>query len=321
MRHENALSDVTWAACMACPSLQRAFVRFFFPQADVDALEAFEREYPQGGSRPDFYLCIGGGVYLIEVKVRDSRHHFGQYERDFGIPASHLGYIANYPLKREGYRVRTWEELYASLNGQLPADGEERAMWLGYLAYVETVCAIYKRPERMDLNGMYFLYAFMQELRRLVNRDTETYCSEWYDSRQDTHGGGNRYCAMRDGAAGCYFHLTYKQVRIAECWVWMGVYFSEPEPFICICFENNDGWGKPACDALPPERVEKVPPGRYATAPIYDGGLWFDLSKTARAEFQSAPLDRQVEILEAFMDEVVNAVGREGKPRKGKVTK
>ena len=146
---ENDLSDVTWAACMACPGLQEAFVRFFFPDA-AGGVEAFEREHVQGGSRPDFYLRMGGEVYLIEIKLYDPHHHFGQYEQDFGIPASHLGYITNYPLQKEGYTVRTWEELYHHLHRHLPADGEERKVWLAYLAYMKSVCSIYKKPKKMD---------------------------------------------------------------------------------------------------------------------------------------------------------------------------
>ena len=308
---ENDLSDVTWAACMACPGLQEAFVRFFFPDA-AGGVEAFEREHVQGGSRPDFYLRMGGEVYLIEIKLYDPHHHFGQYEQDFGIPASHLGYITNYPLQKEGYTVRTWEELYYYLHRLLPADGEERNVWLAYLAYMKQVCSIYKRPEKMDLKGMYSLYAFMQELRRLVNRDTETYHAEWYGSKQDTHGGGNRFVAMRDGAAGCYFSLKYKHAPIAESWVWIGVYFKEESPSICLCFENCDGWGKPVCDLLPREKAPAVAVGDYAGVPYYDSGsLWFNLSDARLAEFDASDFDRQVEILGAFIDEVARTVAKE----------
>lgn len=163
----------------------------------------------------------------------------------------------------------------------------------------------------MDLKGMYSLYAFMQELRRLVNRDTETYHAEWYGSKQDTHGGGNRFVAMRDGAAGCYFSLKYKQAPIAESWVWIGVYFKEESPSICLCFENCDGWGKPVCDLLPREKAPAVAVGDYAGVPYYDSGsLWFNLSDARLAEFDASDLDRQVEILGAFIDEVARTVAK-----------
>lgn len=52
---------------------------------------------------------------------------------------------------------------------------------------------------------MYSLYVLMKELSKLVNNQTDTYTSEYYNSRGDTHQGGNIQGSMRDGIAGLLF--------------------------------------------------------------------------------------------------------------------
>ena len=212
-------------------------------------------------------------------------------------------------MYRPGYTVRTWEELYHHLHRHLPADGEERKVWLAYLAYMKSVCSIYKKPKKMELKGMYSLYAFMQELKNAVNRETEVYKTALYESRRDTHGGGNMYGSMQDGMAGCYFQLGYKQLHLPDIFVWIGVYFAREQPVICLCFENKEGWGKPVCERLTEATVKSIPAGNYAGAPYYDAGsLWFDLSDERIKEFDASDLDRQTALLEAFIDEVLRTV-------------
>ena len=153
---------------------------------------------------------------------------------------------------------------------------------------------------------MFSLYAFCRELRTLVNRQTDFYVSELYDSRKDTHGGGNRYGSMQDGIAGCYFHLQYTDAPIAECWPWIGIYFNYENPLICIAFENNSGWGKAVCDLLPLSRVETLLAGDFYEKPYYeDGSLFFELSDAKHAEFQNSDLAGQRSIIEGFIDEVI----------------
>ncbi len=305
--NENALSDITWAACSACPSLFRAFLAFFFPETEFGRDILFEREHAQGDSRPDFYIRDGAQVYLVENKIYDRNHHFDQYTSRFGIPAEHLGYITNYPMVQVGFKVHTWDEFYHYLKDRLPEDSELKQVWCAYMEYIKQVCSIYKKPKRMELKGMYSLYVFCRELRGTVNRQTASYCSELYDSYKDTHGGGNVYGTMRDGIAGCYFHVRYTNDEIEECWPWIGVYFDREEPLICICFEPNQGWGKSVCDRLTKEKVKALPAGDFYEKPYYeDGGLWFELSEVRRKEFENADLNGQNALLGAFIDEVIN---------------
>ena len=305
-RSENALSDITWATCSACPSLQRAFLAFFFPDVGFDGNILFERDYALGDSRPDFYIRSGTDVYLVENKIYDRNHHFDQYTSAFGIPAEHLGYITNYPMTQPGFNVHTWEEFFDYLKENLPDDAVQRQVWCAYLEYLQQVCSIYKKPKRMDLKGMYSLYVFCRELRGIVSRQNGAYNSEWYDSRKDTHNGGNIYGTMQDGVAGCYFHVRYKNDEIEECWPWIGVYFDRENPIICLCFENNPGWGKSVCDRLSEEKVKMLPGGNLYAAPYYEeGSLFFEFSETRRAEFENADLAGQRALLGAFIDEVM----------------
>lgn len=305
-RGENDLSDITWAACSACPSLRRSFLAFFFPDVVFKSDVVFEREYVMGDSRPDFYIRSGEDIYLIENKIHDRNHHFDQYTVAFGIPAERLGYIANYPMWQNGYTVHSWEELHDYLHEHFPSNSEEQTIWHAYLEYVKNVCSLYRKPERIDLQGMFSLYAFCRELRTLVSRQTDFYVSELYNNRKDTHGGGNRYGSMQDGIAGCYFHLQYTDAPIAECWPWIGIYFNYENPLICIAFENNSGWGKAVCDLLPLSRVETLLAGDFYEKPYYeDGSLFFELSHTKHAEFQNSNLAGQRSIIEGFIDEVI----------------
>lgn len=305
-RNENALSDITWAACSACPSLRRAFLAFFFPRVEFDEDILFEREYVLADSRPDFYIRNGAEVYIVENKIYDRYHHFDQYVSTFGIPAEHLGYITNYRMTQDGFNVRTWEEFYYYLEANLPEESEQRQLWCAYMGYIQEVCSIYKKPKRMELKGMYSLYAFCRELRGIVERQNASYRSEWYDSRKDTHGGGNIFGTMQDGIAGCYFHVRYTADGIEECWPWVGVYFNRENPIICICFENNQGWAKTVCDRLTKEKVETLPAGDYHDKPYYEGeSLFFEFSESRRSEFENADLSGQDALLGSFIDEVM----------------
>ena len=306
---ENALSDVTWAACSASPSLLQAFLSFFFPKVAFDRITAFEREYAQRDSRPDFYIRNGEDIYLVENKIYDQNHHFDQYISTFGIPAERLGYISNYPMVEAGCTVHTWDEFYHHLQHLQPEDAEERELWRAYLEYVKNVCSICERPEKMDLKGMYSLYVLMKELSKLVNNQTDTYTSEYYNSRGDTHQGGNIQGSMRDGIAGCYFHVKYANDAITECRSWIGVYYERKDPLFCICFEDNPGWGKSVCDLLTPERISMLPAGNfYGSVYSEDGHLWFDLSDAKLAAFQTADFDGQIALLKGFLDEVVTII-------------
>lgn len=307
-KKENDLSDITWTMCKTSEQFQLSFLNFFFPGVTFDSITSFEREYSEGDSRPDFYIKNGNYVYLIEVKIYDENHHFGQYEGTFGIKKEQLGYITNYPMKQDGYKIRTWDEFYDYLLENLPDKQKEKVLWKAYLDYLKNVCGI--MTKKMNLGGMYSLYEFYSVLGRKVlnNNDTAPYNLEPYASDVGTHNGGSIYGGPKDGVMGKYFKIKYTNTNpIIEAWGWIGVYFKDEHPLICICFENNQ-WGKPICNIMSDDNCRKYSEkGIYYSRAYYeDGHLWFDLSVEKHKEFSNASdINSQIAILKSFVDEVV----------------
>src|SRR5690554_3612780 len=115
-RNENALSDITWVMCETSETFRKLFLKFFFPNDEFNNILEFRREYSLADSRPDFFIKNGSDIFLIEVKIYDTKHHFDQYTDAFNIPKSHLGYITNYNLWQNGYSVKTWKVFYEYLD-------------------------------------------------------------------------------------------------------------------------------------------------------------------------------------------------------------
>ena len=86
--------------------------------------------------------------YLIEVKIYDQSHHFGQYETAYGVPKERLGYITNYRCKKEGYVIKNWETFYFSCCKESP-----HPMIKAYGEYLNNVCGIDKYHSPMMLTS------------------------------------------------------------------------------------------------------------------------------------------------------------------------
>jgi len=299
--------------CKTSKLFQSLFLRFFFQNVTFDNITSFDREHGEGDSRPDFYIKNGNYEYLIEVKINDRNQHFGQYDNTFRIEKERLGYITNYPIKQEGYIIHTWEEFYDYLLENLPENQEEKELWQAYTDYLKNTCEIIKMTKKMNLDGMYSLYEFYNVLGKYVLiADTDQYKLKPYESNVDTHHGGNICGEPKNGIMGKYFDLEYsKTYPIKETWGWIGVYFNQEPPLICICFENNEGWGKPICNIIPDDNcAKKIKNGKYYSKVYYeDGQLWFELSDEKHKEFSNASnasdINSQIEILKSFIDEVV----------------
>lgn len=304
-RSENDLSDVTWTMCQTSDRFQCVFLKFFFPWlADDCAKVNIEREPANNDSRPDFVFDFDGKTYLIENKIGDKNHHFEQYVKAYKIEPSQLGYIANYPIKKEGFNTRTWKELYLHLKDNIPVD--EQPLWDAYLEYVKDVCYIYLPTKPMNLNGMTSLYTFYRGLDDVFAINRVEFESSLYDSRKDTKGGGNNYGSPRDGIMGKYFELKFKGIRINKTWGWMGVYFEREDPLTCIGFRYEEGWGKPVYSFLS-QQEEGIPKGKLSTAPYEeDGAYWFDFK--VPKNFDTISLDKQMKLLKDFFEEVVLSI-------------
>ena len=95
MNKENDLSDITWALCNASHKFKEVFLKFFFPEIQISPDVVIEREISKDDSRPDFVIHNGSELYIIENKINDQAHHFGQYEKAFKVTPERFGYIAN----------------------------------------------------------------------------------------------------------------------------------------------------------------------------------------------------------------------------------
>lgn len=294
---ENSLSDVTWAMCRSSDRFMAVFLQFFFgEEMNIRDITCFERERCKPGGRADFLVEMHGCErFVIECKIYDQNHHFGQYEKVFGIESSHLGYITNYNLRQEGYTIHTWEELCDYLQTKIP-DGEERETWSGYITYVRKVCSIIQFNDKMALDThLYSLYQFMEELKRLVTRQYDQYDLSYYSNRNIDGGYG---------VSGIYFQIHYHTGLLPDIWAWAGIYYERKTPEIWIGFENRKGWGKPMCDVVLPQ-FETVK--AFYAEPLNEGNnLWYKLRREWFDQFNASDnVEQQRSILAGFLDEVL----------------
>lgn len=215
-----------------------------------------------------------------------------------------MGYIANYPIAKDGFDTHTWRELYYYVSKHVPND--EKQLWEAYLEYIKDVCCIFIPHNPMNLQGMYSLYTFYRCLDDVFVFDNEAFTSSLYDSLKNTNGGGNFLYSPRDGVMGKYFQLKLKKCYVSETWGWLGVYFDREDPVICLGFCNRDGWGKPIFNIIN-RKPDAISEGDFATAPYEeDGAYWFDFKKNE--DFNTLELDGQIELLRSFFKEVVMSV-------------
>lgn len=295
-RNENDLSDITWALCLSSHSFQTLFLNFFFPTTEFLNITRFEREKSLGDSRPDFLIENNGIIYLIECKINDRNHHFEQYITTFNIPNERLGYITNYVMRRNGFNLKTWEELYDSATENIPSNESERALWTGYLKYLKSVCGIIKITKKMELKGMYSLYLLTEVLKKLVGRIEPEFELRYY-SNKNIQGG--------NGITGCYFEIKYSNDKIKTTWAWIGIYYERENPLICLGFENKENWGKPVYEIID-KQLNKIEPNDYFSKPyLEEGAIWFELPVEKHKDFDKSDLNNQIQILKEFMDGVI----------------
>lgn len=306
-RKENDLSDITWAMCQSCESFRDFFLKFFFPEIQINTDISIEREKSENDSRPDFYIDNGGILYLIENKIFDTNHHFGQYDQTFNIEPDRFGYITNYiiddeNLRKTGYRLHTWLELYDSFSNNLPDNEEELRLWQGYLEYVKNVCGIIKIEKPMKLDGIYSLFSLMQIFGKLTEREEEQFKVLTYNTNKLC---GNGYSI---GATGVNFELIYKNREKSDqrIWGWIGVYYDRAKPLVLMGFYDKPGWGVEFINKLRPYKSKWTKQSSFEKPNEEDSCLWFEMSKALRERFEeSDDIKEQEKILKQFMDDVI----------------
>ena len=155
---ENHLSDITYALCQSDKVFLQFFLDFFFGDDKINVYKdkvEISRELSFENGRPDFTIHVGESeIYIIEVKIWDSNHHFSQYKERLGDNVNgHLGYIANYTINKEelskedkqafenacadGKTVKTWKEFIHKLERYQAFNDP---MIRSYLDCVRAVC-------------------------------------------------------------------------------------------------------------------------------------------------------------------------------------
>ena len=315
--NENALSDITWSLCNASPMFKETFLKFFFPDMQISPDVEIEREISKDYSRPDFIIHNGEELYLIENKIYDHNQHFGQYDKAFKIPSERFGYIANYlipqPSRDKQYQIRTWEGFYKLLGTIQPESEQEQSLIVGFREYLKNVCNILDFTKPMNIEGIYSLYQLMEILNKLCNREEERYTVKVYNQNRSYDNSHATHWIM-----GVNFEVAFKQPKLQSCG-WIGIYFNEEIPLICMGFHDIKNWGKTVCNLIKNNKTDsKV--GNYSSAPYYeDNAYWFDFEdgkETYEEEFNKLSLDEQIEQIKTFMDEVFDYIYQLKNPKK-----
>ena len=157
----------------------------------------------------------------------------------------------------------------------------------------------------MNIEGIYSLYQFVEILNKLCKREEEHFVLDVYnqDRKYDnTHANHS--------VTGINFELKLKDCDF-QAWGWIGIYFSDEIPTICIGFNDTENWGKCVCDLIKNAKSE-IADGQLCTAPYpEDGAYWFnfiDGKDTYEECFNKLSLNEQIEQIKAFMDEVFNLI-------------
>lgn len=300
--HENDLSNMTWALCLASRTFMRFWMQFFFEDFDIDTIREFHRELPDENgknSRADFVIFVKGSQtpYVIEVKIGDRGQHFEQYIDAYGIDKNHLGYIVNYQWNEEGFVVKQWKEFYDYLLAQ-DVPEEEQDLINGYCNYLKQVCHMVKAEHRIDLEKMTSLYDLMLLFAELVDNETDAYHSEGYDTVWKATPNSRR----------AYMEVHYKEGPESwkRVWPFIGLWYDNQNPRLAIQFERDAGWGKPVYEYLR-DHIGQCKPGHYCTGPeISRNWVYFSLSPEAKEAFEKAEtIEQQRTILKAFVEEVL----------------
>lgn len=311
-RNENDLSDVTWAMCNASPKFKEFFLNFFFSDIKVNEDTRIEREVSEDNSRADFVIYNGDDKYLIENKVYDGNHHFGEYDSTFGVTPARFGYIANYtitqPKSGVSYQIRRWDDLYNKL-GKIDLDNEdEKELIEGYRLYLKSVCHIVTFTKPMNIEGIYSLYELIETFGVLCERKTDHFelkeynRNRYYDNSHSDHT-----------ATGVNFHVKFAGCRL-EAYGWIGIFFNEEEPTIYMGFYDYKGWGKPICDLLKKNNYSVSDnPSLFELCDHSDDddACWFtyiDGYDKYEDHFNQLPIEEQKAQLQLFMDSVLEYI-------------
>lgn len=298
--NENDLSNIVVALCNTNYEFKEKFISFFFPNIDIRNIESILREVPDKnnfGSRVDIYITLNDDKkpYIIEVKISDKNHHFGQYEEAYQIDKDRFGYITNYNCvegKELGYDVRTWEDFYDYLNQNKSEDELINAFAL----YLKNVCGIIKYTKPMNISGLDSIPCFVNTVKKIISKERNWVKTSFY-----------REYAYKDGIHEG-FNINYPNKRDSGFALY-GLWFYE-KPVISICI-NSRPW---LSERIINDKENTILNTNISKKPYKEhfwekDDVWFEMSDEKMHDFiKTDSYEKQQIILEEFFEEVVRSI-------------
>lgn len=299
---ENDLSNITCILCDVDEDFKFKFLKFFFPDIELSKIVSIEREVPDCsnmGCRVDLHITMEKDPipYIIEVKIKDRNHHFGQYDTGYKVSRSRFGYITNYNClegKQLGYDVKTWDELYKYLSDF--TDNDE--LISGYLEYVKTICNILIYKDPMDITGLSAIPCFIDSATRVIE-----------DERDWIKTTTSRMYIDRGGVNKSFFFKFNGQKERRDGYGLIGLWFQE-DPCITICINSRDWLSNRIMD-----REDTIMDGAlYCDTPYWDhywsrDDVFIDMKEDMIKKFvHSNSYEEQLALLNAFFEEAMERI-------------
>ncbi len=284
--HENDLSDMVYALCESNTHFRQFFINFFFKNADLDAGKcSIEREVSwDDGSRPDFVIRSDKGIYFVEVKIWDGKHHFRQYEKtlqeanhdpdeDENKAHARLGYIANYAIEQSQlcqddkeafdrcrHQVKKWSDFITAL--EATSDGWVNGVDIrGFVEYCKDVCPSF---EDEQVNSFVFKEDDFKKVKERYD-ELERFLTQGVGENPISVNGHTikvqkyRVANKPTCEMGFYFKVVDETPSITPlkmlggeaAYGWAGWRLTpEEHPGFCIDFYNQKGWSEPVFERL-----------------------------------------------------------------------
>lgn len=297
---ENDLSNIVVALCNSNNEFKKIFIRFFFPNIDINNIVSVLREVPDKknlSSRVDIYITMNDEKlpYIIEVKINDHNHHFGQYEEAYKIDKERFGYITNYDCiegKKLGYDVKTWENFYDYLKNNNSTDELINAFTL----YLKNVCGIIKYYKSMNIIGLDSIPCFVNTVKKIISEDRNWVKTTFYKEYAYSSSIHESFLINFQGKSNDGFAL-------------FGLWFHE-KPIISICINSRSWLSERIIDnkknAIENTRISKLP---YNESFWDKNDVWFEMSDEKMQNFiDASTYDEQRLILKDFFEEVIRSI-------------
>lgn len=296
-RLENDLSNIVVALCNSNQEFKTIFARYFFPDIDIAKIDSILREVPDTkglGSRVDIYISMADEAkpYIIEVKIGDRSHHFGQYEVAYGVGKERFGYITNYKCcegRELGYDVKTWEDFYDHLADNESSDELIRA----FMIYLKNVCGITKYDKPMNIIGLESIPCFVDTVNKIISKErawVKTTHYREYAYRSSIHEGFNIGFPGKPEGGFALFGLWFMEKPVIS----IGI---NARPWLSERIMNDKE------NAIENTSISKPP---YQDRFWNKDDVWFELSEEKLQNFiDASTYEEQFHILEKFFDEVM----------------